>query len=756
MASFFLPFILLGLSLAASVLSNQTYIVYMNPAHRPSVHPTAADWYTAELQSLSIDPSNRLLYAYKSAAHGFAVRLDQAHVSLLQDHRSVLQIVPDPVLSLHTTRSPSFLGLLPTSVPLQSVETASSDVIIGVLDTGVWPESPSFSAGSSLPPIPKRWRGACEAGVDFPPSFCNRKLIGARSFSRGFHAAGGTRPAGEYSSPRDQDGHGTHTASTAAGLSVGNASLLGYATGTARGMATGARVAVYKVCWSSGCLGSDILAGIDAAVSDGVDVLSLSLGGGAAPYFRDTIAIGTFGAAEHGVFVSCSAGNSGPGASSVANSAPWITTVGAGTLDRDFPAYASLGSGEHLTGVSLYSGPSMGSKLVPIIYGSNKNNASKLCLAGTLDQVQVKGKFVLCDRGVNARVEKGAVVKAAGGAGMILANTAASGEELVADSHLLPAVAVGRKAGDVIRNYVIKNKNAKGVISFGGTVLGIRPSPVVAAFSSRGPNVVVLQILKPDLIGPGVNILAAWSGAAGPTGLVKDDRRTQFNIVSGTSMSCPHISGVAALLKAAHPDWSPAAIKSALMTTSYTSDNTNSPLLDAAGGQIANAYAYGSGYVDPQKALSPGLVYDLTTNDYIAFLCSLGYSSQHIQVITRRNEVSCANKLSDPGNLNYPSFSVVFGKKRVVKYTREVTNVGLAGSVYGVKVTGPEFVGVTVKPTKLVFKRAGQKAKYSVTFISKNKANITNDAFGWISWVNSQQTVRSPVAYSWKISRTLD
>lgn len=533
MASVVFPLLLLFLSFTTTVLSNQTYIVYMNPAHRPSVHPTAADWYTAELQSLSIDSSNSLLYSYKSAAQGFAVRLDQEHVSLLQNHPSVLQIVPDPVLSLHTTRTPSFLGLLPTSISLQSVEAASSDVIIGVLDTGVWPESPSFSSDSSLPPIPKRWRGACEAGVDFPPSLCNHKLIGARSFSRGFHAAGGSRPAGEYSSPRDRDGHGTHTASTAAGFSVANASLLGYATGTARGMAPGARVAVYKVCWMSGCLGSDILAGIDAAVSDGVDILSLSLGGGAAPYFRDTIAVGTFGAAEHGVFVSCSAGNSGPAAVSVANSAPWITTVGAGTLDRDFPAYATLGSGKRRTGVSLYSGPGMGSKLVPIIYGSNKNNASKLCLVGTLDPVQVKGKIVLCDRGVNARVEKGAVVKAAGGAGMILANTAASGEELVADSHLLPAVAVGRKGGDAIRNYVIKTKNAKGVISFGGTVLGVRPSPVVAAFSSRGPNMVVPQILKPDLIGPGVNILAGWSGATGPTGLVKDDRRTQFNIVSG-------------------------------------------------------------------------------------------------------------------------------------------------------------------------------------------------------------------------------
>ena len=160
----------------------------------------------------------------------------------------------------------------------------------------------------------------------------------------------------EINSPRDQDGHGTHTSSTAAGAHVANATMLGYASGTARGMAIRARVATYKVCWTTGCFGSDILAGMDRAIADGVDVLSMSLGGGSAPYYRDTIAIGAFTATEKGIFVSCSAGNSGPGESTLANVAPWIMTVGAGTLDRDFPAYALLGNGHLLTGVSLYSG----------------------------------------------------------------------------------------------------------------------------------------------------------------------------------------------------------------------------------------------------------------------------------------------------------------------------------------------------------------------------------------------------------------
>nr|XP_010937330.1 LOW QUALITY PROTEIN: subtilisin-like protease SBT1.8 [Elaeis guineensis] len=753
--------LLLFSSSAAHVEGNQTYIVYMDPAHRPAVHPTHAHWYRAHLQSLAIDPDRHLLYSYSAAAHGFAAHLLPDHLPLLRHHPAVLHLHPDPRLPLHHHTFPQFLGLAPPAArPIQDVETASQDVVVGVLDTGVWPESPSFSSSAVFPPpVPSRWRGACEAGVDFSPSVCNRKLVGARSFSRGFHAgvaAEDGRSRGrliEYASARDRDGHGTHTASTAAGFPVANASLFGYAAGTARGMATGARVAAYKVCWASGCFGSDILAGIDAALNDGVDILSLSIGGGASPYFRDTIAVGAFAAVQRGVFVACSAGNSGPDAATLANAAPWIATVGAGTLDRDFPAFARLGSGARYTGVSLYSGKGMGKRLTPIIYGGGKDNSSKLCLAGTLDSSHVRGKLVFCDRGITARVEKGEVVKAAGGAGMILANTAANGEELVADSHLLPAVAVGKTVGDKIRDYVKSDPRPRGVLSFGGTVLGVRPSPVVAAFSSRGPNTVVPEILKPDFIGPGVNILAGWSGAVGPTGLGKDGRRTAFNIMSGTSMSCPHISGVAALLKGKHPEWSPAAIRSALMTTAYNIDDTNSPLRDSAGGSVATPFAFGAGHVDPRKALSPGLIYDITTEDYIAFLCSLDYTIQHIQVIVKRPNVTCSRSFSNPGELNYPSFSVVFKKKsrNVVKYIRELTNVGSAGSVYNVRIRGPENVSVTVKPAKLIFKHVGQKLKYSIIFASKNGGHLKTTAFGWITWSNKQHEVRSPVAYTWKM-----
>lgn len=225
---------------------------------------------------------------------------------------------------------------------------------------------------------------------------------------------------------------------------------------------------------------------------------------------------------------------------------------------------------------------------------------------------------------------------------------------------------------------------------------------------------------------------------------------TEIYNIAGTSMSCPHISGLAALLKAAHPDWSPSAIKSALMTTAYVTDNTKSPLKDAEGGAYSNPWAHGAGHVDPQKAISPGLVYDISTQQYIQFLCSLDYTLEHVQAIVKRPNVTCSRKFSDPGALNYPSFSVVFGNKRVVRYTRQLTNVGAPGSVYTVAIDAPPTVKVDVKPTKLVFKSVGENLRYTVTFVAtRGAARTARSAFGSIVWSNAEHQVRSPVAFAW-------
>ncbi|KAK3221420.1 hypothetical protein Dsin_008445 [Dipteronia sinensis] len=634
---------------------------------------------------------------------------------------------------------------------------SASEVIIGVLDTGVWPESKSYD-DTGLGPVPSNWKGICETGTNFTASNCNKKLIGARYFASGYEATiGPIDESKESKSARDDDGHGTHTSSTAAGSVVEGASLFGYADGTARGMATRARVAVYKVCWIGGCFSSDILAGMDKAILDNVNVLSMSLGGGMSDYYRDSVAIGAFAAMEKGILVSCSAGNAGPSPFSLSNVAPWITTVGAGTLDRDFPAFVSLGNGQNYSGVSLFKGAALPGKLLPFVYAGNASNATNgnLCMVSSLIPEKVAGKIVFCDRGVTARVQKGAVVKAAGGLGMVLANTAANGEELVADAHMLPATTVGQKSGEKIKHYLFSDPNPTATILFEGTKVGIEPSPVVAAFSSRGPNSITAEVLKPDMIAPGVNILAAWSGAVGPTGLATDNRRVGYNIISGTSMSCPHVSGLAALLKAAHPDWTPAAIRSALMTTAYVAYKNGQKIQDIATGKPSTPFDHGAGHVDPVSALDPGLVYDLTVDDYLGFLCALNYTESQINMVARKKLTCDASKKYSVTDLNYPSFAVNIDTTQgsgptVVKHTRILTNVGSPGT-YKLSITSenPQ-VKISVQPAMLSFSQVNEKKSYTVTFtVSSSMPSPNANSFGRIEWSDGKHIVGSPIAVSW-------
>lgn len=742
----------------SQLVEKKTYIVHMEKTRMPPGFSDHARWFDSSLKSVS--HSAELIYTYAKAGHGFSARLTGPEARVLETRPGVLSVLPETKYELHTTRTPMFLGL-DANVDLFPESVSASEVVVGVLDTGVWPESKSFD-DSGLGPIPSSWKGACETGNNFTLSNCNRKLIGARYFARGYEATlGPVDESKESKSPRDDDGHGTHTVSTAAGSAVVNASLLGFAAGTARGMATHARVAVYKVCWAGGCFSSDILKAIDTAIEDGVNVLSLSLGGGTSDYFRDSVAIGAFAAMEKGILVSCSAGNAGPSPSSLSNMAPWITTVGAGTLDRDFPAPVTLGNGLSYSGVSLYSGGSS-DKLLPFVYAGNASNVTNgnLCMVGTLIPEKVKDKIVFCDRGISARVQKGSVVKSAGGIGMVLANTATNGEELVADAHLLPATAVGQKAGEAIKSYLFSDPNPTATIFFEGTKVGIEPSPVVAAFSSRGPNSITPEILKPDIIAPGVNILAGWSGTVGPTGLINDDRRVDFNIISGTSMSCPHVSGLAALLRAAHPDWSPAAIRSALMTTAYVTYPNRQPILDVSTGKPSTPLDRGAGHVNPSSALDPGLIYDLDVFDYLSFLCALNYTTAQIKTLSRGNFSCDPSKKYTITELNYPSFSVplqsaVFGRgsgsgggTTVVRYTRTLTNVGSASSYKSSVKLDSDLVKLSVKPETLSFSKLNEKKSFTVTFTARSMPSNTI-SFGRIEWSDGKHVVGSPIAISW-------
>ncbi|KAK7340157.1 hypothetical protein VNO77_20851 [Canavalia gladiata] len=749
-----------------ALLDQQTYIVHIDKTKiRATTHSqdSSKPWFESIIDFISEasreeeeeeeNLAPQLLYVYETSMFGFAAQLSQRQLKYLNQVDGFLSAMPDELSTLHTTYTPHFLGLR-NGRGLWSASNLASDVIIGVVDSGIWPEHISFQ-DSGLSPVPSHWKGVCEQGTKFSTSNCNKKLIGARAYFKGYEKfVGKINETVDYISPRDSQGHGTHTASTAAGDVVKNANLFGLARGSASGMRYTSRIAAYKVCWPSGCANSDVLAAMDQAVSDGVDVLSLSLGSIPKPYYNDSIAISSFGAIQKGVFVACSAGNSGPFQSTVGNGAPWIMTVAASYTDRSFPTKVKLGNGKFFKGSSLYQGKQ--TNQLPLVYAKSAGTKkeAQYCIKGSLDSKLVHGKVVACERGINGRTEKGEEVKMAGGAGMILLNLENQGEEVFADSHILPATSLGASASKIIKSYVQTVKRPTASMSFMGTRYG-DPAPVIAAFSSRGPSIVGPDVIKPDLTAPGVNILAAWPSKTSPSLVMSDKRRSLFNILSGTSMSCPHVSGIAALLKSFHKGWSPAAIKSALMTTAYTLNNKGAPISDmgSSDSPFANPFAFGSGHVNPESASDPGLVYDISTKDYLNYLCSINYTSSQIALLSRGNFRCSRKAVLQAGDLNYPSFSVLFGKIALnasMSYKRVVTNVGKPHSAYTVKVEQPDGVSVTVEPRKLKFEKPGQKLGYKVTFAFGRARAAGTSSFGSLVWVSGRYKVRSPITVTWQ------
>ncbi|KAI3936651.1 hypothetical protein MKX01_034080 [Papaver californicum] len=722
----------------------ENFLVHVSKLEKPSIFTSHHEWYTSTLQSLPHSSHHReILYTYTHVMHGFAARLTPMQASHLLNLPGIVSILPEEIHHPETTRSPAFLGLS-EKYGLWPNSSYGEDVIIGVLDSGIWPELPSFS-DTGLSTVPNRWKGICETGPDFPITSCNRKLIGARAFYKGH------RQLNESLSPRDPGGHGTHCASIAAGSSVKNVGFHQFAVGEAKGVATGARIAVYKICWSKGCSGSDIVAAMDQALEDGVDVISLSVGGkgNAKPYNLDPTSIAAFGAMEKGVLVSTSAGNAGPGPSTTNKVAPWMLSVGASTIDREFHADVILGDGKIFDGFSLYSGKPYGNSSTKLVYAGDIGN--EFCNKGfASNSSKVTKNIVLCKSGggVN-RSTKTNMLKRAGGVGLILEEDPKEIGYGLSAIHQTPVVVVDMDTGAAIREYIKLDRNPTAMFKFERTVIGNSPpAPKLASFSSRGPNNLTPEILKPDVIAPGVNILAGW---------IKDS----YNIISGTSMACPHVSGLAALLRQAHPKWSPAAIKSALMTTAYNIDNSGKYISDLSTGRFSTLFEHGSGHVDANRALNPGLVYDSVPDDYAAFLCSLGYTQRQISVFVKSKKVDCGSVgLSSPGNLNYPSFSVVFqsGKVDTVKYKRVVMNVGSSvDAVYKARIRNrTPYVKISVSPTKLVFDKNNTSLSYEITFVSSlnDPADTGKHEFGSIEWYDGVHVVRSPIAFRWGTSST--
>ncbi|KAL0288746.1 UNVERIFIED_CONTAM: Subtilisin-like protease SBT1.7 [Sesamum angustifolium] len=709
----------------------ESYIVHVELPRGPTVSAVTDDlegWYQSFLPatlSSSSEDGPHIIYSYHNVFKGFAARLSPEHVKEMEKKPGFVSARPQKTLPLHTTHSPNFLGLN-QNVGFWRDSNYGRGVIIGVLDSGINPDHPAFN-DEGMPPPPAKWKGQCQ----FNSAVCNNKLIGARQFTIG----NGT--------PLDENGHGTHTASTAAGNFVRGANVFGNANGTAAGIAPLAHIAMYKVC-NTRCSESDILAAMDVAIDDGVDIISLSLGGPARNFYDDNVAVGAFSAVERGIFVSAAAGNSGPSLRTIENGAPWLLTVGASSVDRKIRATAVLGNNEELDGESTFQPADYPSTLLPLVYaGSNSSNPNApFCLPALLRNIDVQGKIVLCEEGGGiGRITKGRAVRNAGGAAMILVNQQPQGYTTHSDSHVLPATHLSYADGLKVKAYLNSTSSPTATISFKGTIIGDDRAPTVAYFSGRGPNRASPGILKPDVIGPGHNILAAWHISVENN----PNTKSNFNIISGTSMSCPHLSGVAALLKTDHPDWSPAAIKSAIMTTA-DQGNLAGNLIEDETLRPAIFFAVGSGHVNILKARDPGLVYDIQPQDYVPYLCGLNYTDQQVEIIVNR-PVQCSEISSiSQAELNYPSFTAFLGTGNTSEtYNRTVTNVGEANSVYTVETIGLPGVDMRVEPSTLQFSGVNQRLTYQVTFSRLPNAPSNAVAQGFLTWTSGRHSVRSPL-----------
>ena len=761
---------------ALSADAGQTYIVQMldepavvydggvaglpatKPAKGQKIDPAAEDVknYRAHLKgkhdkALESVGGGTVVYDYGISFNGFAAKLTETQAEALKSQKGVVAVTPDELRTMDTSSTPAFLGLTAKGGLWDQLggvskgglnKGAGEDMIIGVVDSGIWPDSKSFSDrkvdggnGNLYPHKVTGFHGTCQTGEQFSTSNCNNKLIGARYFNAawgGSAALEAARPW-EFMSPRDYNGHGTHTSSTAGGNygvpTTGPAS----AFGSISGMAPRARISAYKALWStqdgstaSGFTG-DLVAAIDQAVADGVDVINYSVSG-TTSNFLDPVELSFLSAAAVGVFVSVSAGNSGPAVNTVAHPSPWLTTVAAGTHNRD-------GNGSVTIEGTTYAGKSLAEAAVtaPLtVFGTMSTGTqgdtpaeqARLCMPGSIPATAA-GRIVMCERGVNARTQKSQVVRDAGGVGVVLVNLPPSppnSDSVNADLHFVPTVHLANAHYAAIQTAAVAGKTA--TINK-ATVIFNAPAPFTAAFSSRGPLTAGSgDLLKPDVIAPGQDVLAAVAKTPAQGNL-------DFNFLSGTSMSAPHVAGLGALLKQLHPNWSPMAVKSALMTS-------GTDVLDGPNTNPLVIFRQGAGHVRPNSAADPGLVFDSGVNDWLAFLCgtTTGVSASTC------TSLKTSGFSTDPSDLNVASIAIgdLPGNQTVI---RKVTNVGKSSATYNSSVSGMADMTVNVNPSSFSL-NPGQTQTLRIT-ITNASAPLGTYVGGQLTLADGTHNVRIPL-----------
>jgi len=726
-------------------------------------------------------PGAEKIYSYRFGLNGFAAKMTATQAHKLENLPEVIRVWEDEVRPLATNFSPGFLELFDNQSGLRGPEGLSGDgLIIGFIDSGVYPEHPALkdTKEADRPSAcqgtwaevtilgrwlcrrftklddeivfdpPENWNGICQTGEQFEETNCNNKLIGARFFIDGAENSGPI-DSGEIRSARDVDGHGTHTMTTAAGNRA-KASIFGTLIGNVEGIAPGARVAVYKACWlrpgdvRASCNTSDLANAIDSAVADGVDIINYAVGSSmlqiTAP---DDIAL--MNATKAGVLAVVAAGNEGPNLGTIGSPAggPWAITVAASSREGETSVEA-MQINEPASIAGKYAVEEANFTL-PL--SDRDPIEARLILADDDDDAGGSGTTAdACEPLVNvvrttgniAFIERGGCdfdikIQHAEDAGAVAAVIySIAGDPIVMNGNAslvdIPALMIGQADGNLIVTEIDAGNSVTAVLDKGFLLTQPETGNVMATFSSRGPGP-VHGLVKPDVSAPGVNILAGFTPDA--TNSMPDE---QYAYLSGTSMSTPHVAGVAALLMEAHPEWSPSAIKSAMMTAARQD-------LVASGGEgVANPFDYGAGHIVPNDSLHPGLVYDVSDDEFDAFAC--GTDSPAVSE-ARCDALETAGVSFATEDLNQPSIGLArLANEQTV--TRRVTSVSTESQTFVASVEAPPGIMVAITPSSLSL-GPGQTATFDVTFIYES-GPLDLWRFGSLTWTSNDHSVYSTIA----------